>query len=188
MKSDSELIAEFKQGDARVVERAFTELVRRYQEKVYWVCRRMLNSHDDADDVSQNVFIKVHGALSNFNEEAAFFTWLYRIATNESINFIRSRKVRSAVGLDDLTVEPAADTSDPEEDMENDEQTKAIEDAIATLPEKQRAVFLMRYYDEMPYEQIAEIMGTSVGGLKANYFHAFKKIEIYLRKRLPLGG
>lgn len=188
MKSDSELIAEFKSSDARQSDRAFTELVRRYQERVYWVCRRYTQDHDDADDIAQNVFIKVHSALRQFNEEAAFFTWLYRIATNESINFLRVRKVRAAGRIDDMINEPTDTANRPDENLEQDERREAIEDAVASLPEKQRQVFIMRYYDELSYEEIAAVLGTSVGGLKANYFHAFKKIEIFLRKRLPLEG
>jgi len=184
MKSDHELIAEFKQGNAIRREKAFTELIRRYQEKIYWVCRRMLKSHDDADDVAQNVFVKIYNALDKFNEASQFFTWAYRIATNESINFMRAQKVRQAVGLDTLISEPAGKDAHPDEHIEKGEQRQIIEEAIAELPEKQRKVFVMRYYQELSYEEIAEVLGTSIGGLKANYFHAFKKIEETLKKRL----
>ncbi len=183
MTPDKELIARFKQGGSQG-EKAFTELVRRYQEKVYWVCRRMLKSHDDADDVAQNVFIKVHNGLSGFNEEAEFFTWIYRIAVNETINFIRAQKVRSAEPIDDLIHEPSDAAERPDESIEREEQRRLIQEAIDTLPEKQKVVFMLRYYDELAYEEIAEMLGTSVGGLKANYFHAFKKIEGYLKLRL----
>lgn len=188
MKADQELIADFKQGNALMREQAFTALVRRHQEKVYWVCRRMLNSHEDADDVAQNVFVKVYKSLDGFNEDAQFFTWAYRIATNESINYLRSKKVRNAIGLDDILEEPAGKDVHPDHALMKSEQSKIIEEAVESLPEKQRQVFVMRYYEELSYEEIADALGTSVGGLKANYFHAFKKIEEYLKKRLPDQG
>ncbi|MFN3385335.1 MAG: RNA polymerase sigma factor [Candidatus Thermochlorobacter sp.] len=183
MKSDSELIAIFKAGGAKA-EQAFTELVRRYQEKVYWVCRRMLKSHEDADDVAQNVFIKVHQALQNFNGESEFYTWLYRIATNETINFLRAQNVRYADSIDDMLIEPKASEAEPIEVIGQAEEKQLIAEAIDALPEKQKQVFMMRYYDERSYEEIADILGTSVGGLKANYFHAFKKIEAYIKARM----
>ncbi len=183
MKSDSELIAMFKAGGAQA-EHAFTQLVRRYQEKIYWVCRRMLKSHEDADDVVQNVFIKAHHGLMSFNGESEFYTWLYRIATNETINFLRTQNVRRAEPIDDMLQEPAATEAAPIEELERREEKELIAEAIELLPERQKQVFMMRYYDELSYEEIAEILGTSVGGLKANYFHAFKKIEVYLKARL----
>ncbi len=183
MKPDSELIALFKAGGAQA-ERAFTELVRRYQEKIYWVCRRMLKSHEDADDVVQNVFIKAHHGLMSFNGESEFYTWLYRIATNETINFLRTQNVRRAEPIDDMLQEPAATDAAPIEELERREEKELIAEAIESLPERQKQVFMMRYYDELSYEEIAEILGTSIGGLKANYFHAFKKIEAYLKARL----
>lgn len=183
MKSDSELIAIFKEGGAKA-EQAFAELVRRYQEKIYWACRRMLKSHDDADDVAQNVFIKAHQGLYNFNGEAEFYTWLYRIATNETISFLRAQNARRALSIDEILEEPATRDDEPIENIERDEEKQLIAEAIEKLPEKQKQVFMMRYYDELSYEKIAEILGTSVGGLKANYFHAFKKIEAYIKARL----
>ncbi|MDX2130186.1 MAG: sigma-70 family RNA polymerase sigma factor [Chloroherpetonaceae bacterium] len=192
MKADREIIAVFKTSKGNEREKAFNELVRKYQERVYWVCRRMLNSHDDADDAAQNAFIKMYHALDNFNETSEFFTWAYRIATNETINMIRSQTVRRASSIDDLVEDPAASDISPDESMMLDEERAAVEDAIASLPEKQRAVFVMRYYDEMSYEQIAEVTGTSVGGLKANYFHALSKVEAFLKQRFnlkePLGS
>ncbi|MCS7014231.1 MAG: sigma-70 family RNA polymerase sigma factor [Chloroherpetonaceae bacterium] len=183
MKSDAELIALFKQGGA-ASEKAFTELVRRYQEKVYWICRRMLDSHEDADDVAQNVFLKVYDGLSDFKGDAEFYTWLYRIAMNETINFLRARQVRKAVSIDEILEKPASAEAEPTYIVEQNEEKELIAEAIAALPEKQKQVFMMRYYDELSYEEIADILGTSVGGLKANYFHAFRKIESYLKARL----
>jgi RNA polymerase sigma-70 factor (ECF subfamily) len=183
MKPDSELIALFKAGGARA-EQAFTELVRRYQEKIYWACRRMLKSHEDADDVVQNVFIKAHHGLMNFNGSSEFYTWLYRIAMNETINFLRAQHVRRTQPIDEMLEEPIATEAEPVEELGRREEKELIAEAIESLPERQKQVFMMRYYDELSYEEIAEILGTSVGGLKANYFHAFKKIEAYIKARL----
>lgn len=190
-KTDGELIAEFKGGVSAQKEKAFTELLRRHREPIYWVCRRLLGSHDDADDVTQTVFLKIFRALQNFHEEAQFSTWSYKIATNESLNFLRAKAVRQAESLDamlsdnsDVRIEIKGDSKQPDEELERTEERESIEAAIASLPEKQRAVFVMRYYDELSYEEIAKIVGGSVGGLKASYFHAFKKVSEYLKKVL----
>ncbi len=184
MVNEKELIHQFKTGSAVNRERAFKMLMDENKERVYWVCRRMLKSHEDANDVTQNVFLKVYKSLDRFHEDARFFTWVYRIATNESINAIRSKKLRHTVGLDSLIQEPAGNESQPIESLKSDETKNDIKEAILSLPEKQREVFMMRYYDELSYEEIAAILKTSVGGLKANYFHAFKKIEAFLKQRL----
>jgi RNA polymerase sigma-70 factor (ECF subfamily) len=186
-KTDGDLIAAFKNGTASTREQAFAELLKRHREKVYWACRRMLKSHEDADDVAQNVFIKVYRSLNQFQEEAQFSTWIYKIATNESINFLRAQKVRETDSIDNLVAEPTESSARPDEALHQSEQRAVIEAAIAALPEKQRAVFVMRYYDELSYEEIAEIVGTSVGGLKANYFHAFKKVEEYIKSNWKNG-
>ncbi|MFQ3597224.1 MAG: sigma-70 family RNA polymerase sigma factor [Chloroherpetonaceae bacterium] len=187
-KTDDELIAEFKSGTAAQKEKAFAELLRRHREPIYWVCRRLLNTHEDADDVTQTVFLKIFRALPNFQEEAQFSTWAYRIATNESLNFLRAKAVRHAESLDALSSEAntdiKADSRLPDEELMRAEERNAIDAAIASLPEKQRAVFVMRYYDELSYEEIAKALGGTVGGLKANYFHAFKKISEYLKRAL----
>ncbi len=186
-KTDGELIAEFKGGTAAQKEKAFAELLRRHREPIYWVCRRLLNTHDDADDVTQTVFLKIFRALPNFQEEAQFSTWAYKIATNESLNFLRAKALRHAESLDALEADHATikgDSKRPDEELERAEERQAIEAAIASLPEKQRAVFVMRYYDELTFEEIANIVGGSVGGLKANYFHAFKKVSAYLKRAL----
>ncbi len=192
-KTDGELIAEFKGGTTAQKEKAFAELLRRHREPIYWVCRRLLNTHDDADDVTQTVFLKIFQALPNFQEEAQFSTWAYKIATNESLNFLRAKAARRAESLDVLhsdnadvksNIELKADSKTPDEELMRAEEQSAIEAAIALLPEKQRAVFVMRYYDELSYEEIVKIVGGTVGGLKANYFHAFKKVSEYLKRVL----
>ena len=172
INNDSELIRQFKNGDVK----GYNEIVRKYQKQVYWVIRKMVIDHDEADDITQEVFIKVHTALLDFREESNLFTWLYRIATNYAINHIRKVKVRSTVSVE-AVVEPIISTEKRSDELIDEQRrTKILEEAIELLPPQQRAVFNMRYYDELPYEEIANILGKSVGGIKANYFHAVKKI------------
>lgn len=175
---DKELLALYHSGRK---EQMFNELVRRYQKRIYWVARRMVKRHEDADDIAQDVFVKAYTALENFRGESNIYTWLYRIAVNLSINHIRKQKVRNAVDLDDH-LPFLAKNADQDSSIVRRENVSLIEEAIGTLPEKQRAVFIMRYYDEMPYEQISAILGTSVGGLKANFHHAVKKVSAYVKK------
>ena len=176
--SDLDLVKAFQDGD----ERAFNELVRRYQEKLYWIARRFLNDHDEADDVVQETFIKVHQALGDFRGDASLFTWLYRITVNASLNAVRRNRVRSFFKMDDVLEAEAGPEEAPDLMVERDEQRRLIEKAVERLPEKQKAVFILRYYDELPYEQISKILKTTVGGLKANYFHAVKKIADYVQR------
>ena len=176
--SDLELIRQFQSGH----EAAFNEIVLRYQEKIYWVAKRFVNDHDNASDVVQEVFVKAYAALGEFRGESSLYTWLYRIAVNISLNLVRKQKVKDFFRFDEL-FEPEAETEEePDAIMERREQTELIEQAIALLPEKQKAVFVLRYYDELTYEEIAQILKTSIGGLKANYFHAVKKIGEYLNR------
>lgn len=176
---DKELLELYQAGKK---DQMFNELVRRYQKRIYWVARRMVKRHEDADDIAQDVFVKAYTALDNFRGDANIYTWLYRIAVNLSINHIRKQKVRNAVDIDDYLPFLSKD-ADQHKNVVRDENVSLIEDAIESLPEKQRAVFLMRYYDEMPYEQISSILGTSVGGLKANFHHAVKKVTAFVRER-----
>lgn len=177
-KSDAELVEAFQQGD----ERAFTELVHRYQERIYWLARRFQNNHDDADEIVQEVFCKAYESLKEFRGESSFYTWLYRIAVNASLNAVRRERVRNFFRLDELLEQPESTEAMPDDLLEGVEQRSLIDEAVATLPEKQKAVFVMRYYDELSYEEISKILKTSVGGLKANYFHAIKKIGEYLKR------
>ncbi|MCB0710847.1 MAG: sigma-70 family RNA polymerase sigma factor [Ignavibacteriae bacterium] len=175
---DKELLELYHSGQK---ERMFNELVRRYQKRIYWVARRMVKRHEDADDIAQDVFVKAYTALEGFRGDSNIYTWLYRIAVNLSINHLRKQKVRNAVDLDDYLPFLSKD-ADQDKKMMRRENVSLIEEAIATLPEKQRAVFIMRYYDEMPYEQISAILGTTVGGLKANFHHAVKKVAAYVKQ------
>ncbi len=175
--NDSELLRLFKQDKTK--EKAFEQLVQMYQEKLYWHIRRMLISHDDTNDVLQNVFIRVWRSLHNFREDSQLYTWLYRIATNECLTFIEQQKKRNVVEWNDetiaLTNKVKADTNFDAAQLE-----WKLQLAIQTLPQKQKLVFNLRYYDEMPYEEMSRILETSEGALKASYFHAAKKIETYL--------
>lgn len=179
-KTDSELINDFKNGDIR----GYNEIVRKYQQQVYRVIRKMVQSHDDADDLTQEVFIKVYSALKNFREESNLFTWLYRIASNYSINHIRKSKVRNTVSFETILTPIESHEKQADEVMDEQRRRKILEEAIETLPPQQRAAFNLRYYDELSYEDISRILKKSVGGIKANYFHAVKKIGQYLKQRL----
>lgn len=178
--NDFELIKEFKGGN----DKAFNHLVLRYQEKIYWVVRRLLSDHDEADDVVQDVFVKVYHSLHSFKGDSSFYTWLYRIAINLSLNELRRKKTRKTFSFDDAVMQHESHDALPLEQMERKEQTRLIKEAIEKLPEKQKKVFLLRYYEELPYEEIAKILKTSVGGLKANYFYAVKKIGEYVKNEM----
>lgn len=176
--SDSELLAQFRNPVTK--EKSFTALIKKYQEKMYWHIRRMVVDHDDANDVLQNVCIRVWNGLENFREDSQLYTWLYRIATNECLTFLEQQKKRAAVSLNDvegyLCNKVRADRHfDP-----NRLEWK-LQLAIQQLPEKQRVVFCLRYYDEMPYEEMSRVLETSEGALKASYHHAVKKIEDYIK-------
>jgi RNA polymerase sigma-70 factor (ECF subfamily) len=180
-QSDLALVEEVRNGKRQ----AFTELMRRYQQRVYWVARRIVGSHAEADDIAQETFIKAYLALGDFRGDANFFTWLYRIAVNLSLNAIRKRQLVSYLRESDIINRLLPAGEDPAADVEFREVETQLQKAVASLPEKQRAVFVMRYYDEMSYEDIAEVLKTSVGGLKANYFHALKKVQEMMKDEIP---
>lgn len=175
---DRELISELKQENTRDL--AFHRLVKLYQERLYWHIRKILLNHEDTDDVLQNTFIKVWKSIGNFREESSLYTWLYRIATNESITFLNSKKRRNLLPLNDVSDYLMENlTSDPY--FDGDKLQMKLQQAILKLPEKQRIVFNMKYFDEMKYEEISKILDTSVGALKASYHHATKKIEEFIK-------
>jgi RNA polymerase sigma-70 factor (ECF subfamily) len=175
--SDEELVARF--SNPVFSERAFREIVNRYQKRVYYHVRRILIDHDDTSDVVQNTFIKVFGGMSSFRSDSKLFTWIYRISTNEALTFLKRRKLRLFLPLVDVEKELFQKLeSDPL--VSADKIQKKLQQAILLLPEKQRIVFHLRYYDELPYEEMSAILGTSVGALKASYHHAYKKIEKFL--------
>jgi RNA polymerase sigma factor (sigma-70 family) len=156
-------------------------LISKYQQKLYWHIRKMVIDHDDADDVLQNTFIKIWKGLENFKGESALYTWLYRIATNEALGFLRKKQKENTQSLHPIEYQ-LSKSLESDTYFEGDEIQLKLQQAILTLPEKQRIVFNMRYYDEMPYEQMSEILETSVGALKASYHHAAKKVEEFLTK------
>jgi RNA polymerase sigma-70 factor (ECF subfamily) len=179
--SDEELAAKFRDGEKRV---SFTMIVERYQKRIYYSARKLVNGdHDEADEIAQETFVKVYEALESFRGDSKLYTWIYRIMMNAVIYKSRRKKVRKHVGLEEI--ENTLETGDysPHEAVERREMTKLIEEAIETVPPKQREVFLLRFYDEMPYEEMSLILGTSVGGLKANYFHAVRKIGEYVQRK-----
>lgn len=179
-EGDKALLDQFRNPDTRNY--AFNLLVREYQKKLYWHIRKILIDHDDTDDVLQNVFIKVWRNLDGFKEESQLYTWLYRIATNESITFLNQKKKRAGIPLDDVSAF-LANNLESDHFFKGDEIQAILQKAILTLPDKQRIVFNMKYFDEMKYEEMSRILDTSVGALKASYHHAVKKIEEYLAKR-----
>lgn len=157
---------------------AFDKLMRAYGERIYWQIRRMVGTHDDAADLLQNTFLKAWNNLDHFRGDAKLSTWLYKIAVNESINHLQRERSRQGVSLDDDSQDTfLVRQLEADDYFDGDALQLELQKAIASLPEKQRLVFNMRYYDDMKYEQISEILGTSVGALKASYHHAVKKIE-----------
>lgn len=176
---DSEIIAGFR--NEKTSEQAFTQLVRKYQERLYWHIRRMVVEHEDTNDVLQNVFIKVWKNLAEFRQESNLYTWLYRIATNETLTWLDKQKRRSAVSLTDVEHD-LGNKLTAQKGYDSNKIEWRLQQAILSLPEKQRVVFGLRYYDEMPYEEMSAVLDTSVGGLKASYHHAVKKIEAFLTK------
>lgn len=159
-------------------EGAFRHLIKTYQEKLYYIIRRIVVFHEDADDVLQNTFLKIWKGLPNFNEESEFYTWAYRIATNEAITFINKKKKENNISLENVSFFMTAPKA--EFNYDGDEIQQKLEEAIITLPEKQRAVFHLKYFDDLKYDEISKILDTSVGALKASYHHAVKKIEQFL--------
>jgi RNA polymerase sigma-70 factor, ECF subfamily len=178
--TDTELLIQFR--DPATKEKAFTTIIKKYQEKLYWHIRRMVVEHEDANDVLQNVFIRVWNGLENFREDSQLYTWLYRIATNECLTFLEQQKRKSTVSLGDVE-SGLSNKIKADNNFDANKLEWKLQLAIQQLPEKQRAVFSLRYYDEMPYEEMSRVLDTSEGALKASYHHAVKKIEDYILNR-----
>lgn len=172
---DSQLVSYFSKSEH--VEAVFRELIRRYQKQVYQYVRNMLLSHDDADDVTQTVFIKIWQNLANFRGDSKLSTWIYRIASNETITFIRKRKPN--VDFDEAMPE-LADYLIEDMNLSSHDIEVKLQRALCYLPYKQKLVFVLKYYENLSYDEIADLTQTSVGALKSSYHHAVKKIEIYL--------
>lgn len=178
MIAEETLVQELKSKETQ--SKAFEQLVANYKERLYWHIRRIVLNHDDADDVLQNTFIKVYRNIDGFKGESKLFSWMYRIATNEALSFLKQQRTKLGVSdgeyLDKLVQNLEADVY-----FEGDEIQLKLQKAIATLPEKQKLIFNMKYYEDLKYEEISEILDTTVGGLKASYHLAVKKIEGFLK-------
>ena len=170
---DLELVRKFQQGD----ESAFNDLVRHYQQSVYGIVRRLLGGHEEAQDISQDVFIKAYGSLNAFRAESSFSTWLYRIAVNLSLNALRKRKLRQILSIDSVGFSIRSRVLGAEERIEKSEMLQALDRAIQKLPDKQRLVFTLRYDQKLSHEEIAKILDRDVGTVKANYHHAIRKLQ-----------
>ncbi|HPG12815.1 MAG TPA: sigma-70 family RNA polymerase sigma factor [Chitinophagaceae bacterium] len=175
--SDSELLQQFREPATK--EKAYTNIIKKYQEKLYWHIRRMVVEHEDANDVLQNVLIRVWNGLNNFREDSQLYTWLYRIATNECLTFLEQQKKKSAISLSDVE-SGLSNKIKADKHFDANKLEWKLQLAIQQLPEKQRVVFTLRYYEEMPYEEMSRVLETSEGALKASYHHAVKKIEDYM--------
>jgi len=174
---ETQLIVELK--DPLTQQQAFTTLMSLYKERLYWHVRKMVISHDDADDVLQNTFIKVYRNINNFKAESKIYSWMYRIATNESISFINKRAKQQGIDVNDLQYK-MVEKLEADVYFDGDHIQLELQKAIAKLPQKQQLVFNMKYFDNMKYQDISEVLETSVGALKASYHHAVKKIEKFL--------
>lgn len=171
---DGDILRLFETSGTR--EKAFEAILAKYQERLYWHVRRLVIDHEDANDVLQNSLIRAWKGLNGFRQDAQLYTWLYRIATNESLSFLEQKKRKAAVSMDEV---PAWMTEQlqAEEGFDANKLEWKLQLAIQQLPEKQKLVFNLRYFDEMPYEEMSRVLGTSVGALKASYHHAVKKVE-----------
>jgi len=174
---DSEILEKFSNEKTR--NEAFNLLLNKYQQKIYWHIRRLVIDHDDTDDLVQDVFIKVWKNLEKFRSDSQLYTWLYRIATNESITFLNKKKQQNNTPLDEVSAE-LSETLVASSYFNGDKIQLKLQQALLTLPEKQKLVFNMKYFDEMKYEEISEVLGTSVGALKASFHIAVKKIEAFM--------
>ncbi|MBI9054275.1 MAG: RNA polymerase sigma factor [Bacteroidales bacterium] len=177
--SDKELLDLFSDKEKRNY--AFNLIVRKYQEKLYWHIRKIVVKHDDTDDILQNTFIKVWKGLDGFRKDSKLYTWLYRIATNESLTFLKQQKTKYLLPIVDYE-NHLSETLECDEYFNGDEIQCKLQKAILELPEKQRIVFNLKYFEEMKYDDMSEILETSVGALKASYHHAVKKIENYFKE------
>ncbi|MEE1945482.1 sigma-70 family RNA polymerase sigma factor [Pedobacter sp. KR3-3] len=174
---DSEILQKF--GVERTRNEAFNLLLQKYQQKIYWHIRRLVIDHDDADDLVQESFVKVWKNLGNFRSDSQLYTWIYRIATNECITFLNKKKLKNNVSLDDVGNELAESLASSTY-FDGDKIQRKLQEAVLKLPEKQRIIFNMKYFDDMKYDEISEVLGTSVGALKASFHIAVKKIESIL--------
>jgi len=179
--TDKEIVKKLKSTSDK--EAVFSLLVKKYQERLYWHIRRMVISHDDTDDILQNTFLKIWKGLDNFRGDASLYTWLYRIATNETLTFLKSKEKRKALSMNDEE-NPIENRLESDDGFNGSELQTKLQKFILMLPDKQRIVFNMKYFEEMKYEEIAAITGTSVGALKASYHHAVSKIKTMFKNEM----
>ena len=177
-KEDKELILLFESEQTK--ELAFNRLVKKHQQRIYYYIRKMVIVHADADDITQDVFVKVWHNLHKFRQDVNFYTWLYRIATNECLNFLKKKRKRFFLPLHDVETELLDKLHQTSSDFSGDEITLKLLEALLKLTEKQRLVFNLKYFEDLTYEEISAILGTSVGGLKATYHYATKKLKTLL--------
>ena len=179
MIAEETLVTELK--DKKSQAKAFEVLVNTYKERLYWHIRRIVMNHDDADDVLQNTFIKIYRSIDGFKGESKLYSWMYRIATNESLTFIKLKQRKAGISDQEMKEQMLGSLAS-DVYFDGDEIQLKLQKALTTLPEKQKLVFNMKYFQELKYDEIAEILETSVGGLKASYHLAVKKIEAYLKE------
>lgn len=178
-EEDFNLVNRFVEGD----ERAFNEIVKKYQKRIYWHARQMLGNHLDADEVTQEVLIVMYKKLKSFNFQSNLYTWIYKIVTTRSINQIRKNQIKKFFSINDEENPIELKSNyDIIEDISNKERIEKLYKVLEKLPAKQRQIFIMRNFDELSYEEISQITGKSIGGLKANYFHALKKVMEYINE------
>lgn len=178
MIAEIDLVEELK--DIKTQSRAFEVLVNTYKKRLYWHIRNIVLNHDDTDDVLQNTFIKVYRNIASFKGDSKLYSWMYRIATNEALSFLKQKSRKQGINNKELQSQ-LLDNLEADVYFEGDEIQLKLQKAIATLPEKQKLIFNMKYFQELKYEEISEILETSVGGLKASYHIATKKIEAFLK-------
>ncbi|MBP7256837.1 MAG: RNA polymerase sigma factor [Chitinophagales bacterium] len=172
--TDNEILAKIKLPEEK--EEGFRVLMSTYKKQLYYHIRRYVSNHEDANDILQNTFLKVWVSIEQFRGDSSLYSWLYRIASNESITYINKTKKRNEIGLETQSIGEKG-TADS---LDSNDLIERLEKAIEILPDKQKQVFILRYYDEMPYEKMSEVLQTSVGALKASYFHAVKKVEQFV--------
>ena len=180
--NEETILNDLRNDDPSAQRKAFESIVKNYSEKLYWQIRKMVLSHDDANDLLQNTFIKAWTSIHLFRGEAKLYTWLYKIAVNESLTFLSKQHAHVHISMDDSDAR-WSDKLETDEFFDGDAAQLKLQKAILSLPDKQRLVFNMRYFDEIPYEEMSNILDTSVGALKASYHHATKKIEVFLTGR-----
>lgn len=177
--TEENLVLRLKDPESR--NDAFRELLEQYQERLYWQCRNIVKNHEDADDVLQNTFVKIFRNIEKFKGESQLFSWMYRIATNEAITFLNNRAKKQRISSEELQ-QQIIDNLENDVYFDGDEIQLKLQKAISTLPDKQQQVFNMKYFQELKYKEISDILGTSEGALKASYHHATRKIEEFLKR------